>query len=228
MPHPTMFETIMDLPLFKGVGPAHVQDFVGSTHLDFRKYAPGDTIVNPADECTRLTFLLSGTAKVTYASTDGSFRLSYRCGRGAVLGADKLFGMVHKYMCEASASNTVGVMEMTKEQYISLIKSDNIYLLNLLNYLSYASQRATLAMQLPLDRDLRQIIATRLMMQTTPLSYDIEIDADFPTLGRMTNLSEGEIAAQIRGLSDEGLIGSASDGKIRILDRAAFIEPVIT
>lgn len=227
MPQPTMFETIMDLPLFKGLSRSHVQDFVGSTHLSFRKYAPGETIVTPEEDCKRLTFLLSGKAKVTYVSDDGAFRLSYRCGRGSVLGADKLFGMVHKYMCEAEAHESVGVMEMTKEQYISLVKSDNIYLLNLLNYLSYASQRATLAMQLPLDRDMRQIIATRLMMQTTPLSADIEINTDMATLVRMTNLSEDEIARQLRALADEGLIGLVPDGRIRILYRNAFIEPAI-
>lgn len=224
MPQQSMFETIMDLPLFKGVSHAHVQSFVGSTNLSFYKFRPGETIVSAHQDCGHLSFLLSGTACVTYASPDSTFRLTYRCGRGAVIGADKLFGMIHSYICDATAEDTVGVMQMTKEQYIALVKTDNIYLLNLLNYLSYASQRASLAMNLPLERNVRQIIATRLMMQTTPLSFDIEIQTEPGTLRRMTNLSEKEIARELDNLEKEGLVTLLPDGTIRIIDRAAFID----
>lgn len=217
-----MFETIMDLPLFKGVSKAHVESFVEKTHIDFRKIPAGEEFISPYTTCKELTFILSGEAVITYDSENAP-TISQICGPGSVLGAYRLFGLFHDYGFHAVAGTEVGVMSFDKDQYVNMLQSEHIYLLNVMNYLSVKNQRIINAMLSPNKSPLLQAIALRVLILTEVTSRNIIMKASLPTWRSLTNLNDMELAAQFEKLAKSELIRFDQDA-IRIPNRKAFLD----
>lgn len=219
----SIFEVIMDLPLFKGISKIHVAEFAERTQVSFRKLSHGEVLLEKEDRCTDLVYILSGEALVSFSTPDGDFTVRQKCGRGTVIGADRLFGMYNNYGLHATAYGTLGVMSFNKEQYLNMLNSNPIYLLNMLNYLSVKNQRVIEAMSSSRKGSLLEAIALRVLVLTEPTSTDIEIQAALPVWEDLTNLREPDLAGQFERLSSEGLI-SVRDSNIRILSRQRLIE----
>ena len=58
-----MYDTIMSLPLFKGVSRERISYFLEKTSISFLKYKSGDIILRHDDEITKLRFVISGKIK---------------------------------------------------------------------------------------------------------------------------------------------------------------------
>lgn len=140
MNYPSMYETIMDLPLFKGTSHVQISDFLEFTHLNFLRYEENELIVKGGTPCHDLVFLLSGSASVEVPVLNGQATVHIILGLGSVIGANHLFGMHTDYPDDVRALETTSVMQIMKHQYLELLKTDNIYLINYLNYLSYRAQ----------------------------------------------------------------------------------------
>ncbi|MDE6143106.1 MAG: cyclic nucleotide-binding domain-containing protein, partial [Muribaculaceae bacterium] len=131
----------MDLPLFKGVGKDHISLFLEKTNIGFHNYESGERIVETGDVVRMVRFIISGEVRIIHRLEEASLTVEERCGFGKVLGADRLFGMETGYPYDVVAVGKTSVMEFSKEQYINLLHSDNIYMLNFFNYLSLRAQR---------------------------------------------------------------------------------------
>ena len=57
----SMYETIMELPLFKGVSHDKISELIETTKFHFLKYGNGETIIESGETCTHLRFLVSGS-----------------------------------------------------------------------------------------------------------------------------------------------------------------------
>lgn len=217
-----MFETIMDLPLFKGVSKVQVANFVEKTHIDFRKIAAGEEFISPDSVCKELIFILTGESVVTYQSEDG-LAISQICGSGSVLGAYRLFGLFHEYGFQAVGKSEVGIMSFDKDQYINMLQSEHIYLLNVMNYLSVKNQRLINAMLSPNQNTLLQAIALRVLTLTEVTSRNIVIKASTEIWRALTNLDDRELARQFEKLAKSGLV-SIDEDSISIPNRTAFLD----
>lgn len=140
MNYPSMYETIMDLPLFKGTSHAQISEFLEFTHLDFLRYEENELIVKGGTPCRNLVFLLSGSASMEVPLLNGQATAHVVLGPGSVIGPNNLFGMHTDYPADVRALESTGVMQIMKHQYLDLLNTDNIYLINYLNYLSYKAQ----------------------------------------------------------------------------------------
>ena len=56
----SMFEILMDLPLFRGVTRARLAQTVGEAKFHFLKFPAGEPIVRADEPCAHLTFIISG------------------------------------------------------------------------------------------------------------------------------------------------------------------------
>lgn len=223
----SMFETIMDLPLLKGMSRPQIESFVAETSLSFRKLQAGEVFIHPDDICESLIFILSGSVEITYRTPDHRMSLSQHYRSGSVLGAQRLFGMHHEYGYTARAIETVGLMEITKERYMKLLNNNHIFLLNILNLLSLGCQRSANTNAMPLRCTVRGIIANRLLLLTDYFSSNITIEAEMDVWKELTNLDATEIRLQFSELEDEGLIQPMTTG-ILIPNRKDFLDSTLS
>lgn len=69
----TLYEQILSLPLFQGLSHEDLDNIVTHTKFDFTRVEPGKDIVHEDTPCTKLRFLLNGTAVVHSRADDNSY-----------------------------------------------------------------------------------------------------------------------------------------------------------
>ncbi len=137
----TMYETIMNLPLFKGLSHEQVSSFLEKTHIKFSKYSDREKIVSADERAAEVKCIISGQVRLSHIiGYNNQLKLTELRKGNEMLGADRLFGMDTTYGTDICAVGNVSTMEFSKEQYQNLLHAGSIYLLNYLNSLSYGAQ----------------------------------------------------------------------------------------
>lgn len=67
----TMFDTLLQLPLFQGLCHEDFTNILEKVKLHFTKHKAGDVIVKSGTPCDKLIFLLKGEISLQTASKDG-------------------------------------------------------------------------------------------------------------------------------------------------------------
>lgn len=142
----SMYEKIMNLPLFKGIGKEQVSIFLEKTKIEFINYRENEQIIEEGQTEDNLLIVVKGEIKKTYQIKNSGLILSTIEKEGGMIGADNLFGIYRNIPCDAYAKSSVSIMSISKVQYINLLGMDCIYLFNYLNYLSSRSQHALCAL----------------------------------------------------------------------------------
>ena len=221
----TMYETIMNLPLLKGVSKELVSSFLEKTHVQFVNYNDGEKLIEKGETCSYIKYIISGRVKVTNRNYSGTLAIEEIRTAGAVLAPEHLFGMETKYPFDAVAEGNVSVMQFSKEQYMNLLQTDTIYMLNYLNYLSYHSQRPIIAIKLLSDGSFESQLALWVMSMTDSDSAEIRIICDMENLLKMTHFSPYEMESALQRIKSDGLI-DYDENKIIIKSRSRLIDSV--
>ena len=130
-----------------------------------------------------------------------------------------------KYPFDVVADGNVSIMQFSKEQYMNLLQTDTIYMLNYLNYLSYHSQRPIVAIKLLSDGSFESQLALWVMSMTDSDSTEISIICDKENLSRMMHISLDEMEFALQRIKSDGLI-DYDENKIIIKSRSRLIDSV--
>lgn len=132
---------LLQLPLWQGM--THHDVFAIAEHvpLHFRKVAAGRTIVRQGDMCDALIFVIDGEVEWKKASEDYAYSLLERTNVPAVIDAHCLFGMHTRYDHTVVAVDDANVMAIQKSDVRNILFDFPTFRVNLLNMLSYQSQR---------------------------------------------------------------------------------------
>ena len=137
----SMYETIMDLPLFKGISVEKLSLMLEKTRVEFLNFVDQEIIAEPENRVKAIDFILKGqVCRETTLEASGIIIKEYM-GEGAVIGGTKLYGISTNYDSRITSEGKTSVMRISKDQYLNILTSDNIFLINYLNYLSAAAQR---------------------------------------------------------------------------------------
>ena len=137
----SMFEILMDLPLFQGVSRDKLSELIEKTPFHFLKFADGDEVVAAGSPCTHVKFIISGEVKVVMPCRYLRVKVSQVLSSPNVLGHDYLFGRRTDYPYDVRSHGDCGILQITKPDFINILHSDNIFLFNMLNILSRNSQK---------------------------------------------------------------------------------------
>ncbi|MBD5356609.1 MAG: cyclic nucleotide-binding domain-containing protein [Bacteroides sp.] len=218
----TMYETIMDLPLFKGVSKAHVSLFLEKTNIDFCNYEAGEVLIEAGDPVTMVKFVITGGVRVMRTFHSLPIKVEETCGPGTVLGADRLFGISTGYAYDVRSIGKTSIMQFSKEQYVNLLHSDRIYMFNFFNYLSLRAQRQVETISDYAGSDLHSRLSIIVSGMTLPTSSDISIIISDDTLRIFGKMSAEEVEAWKETAIKKRLI-SCSHDRINILSRRDFL-----
>lgn len=217
-----MYEQLLHLPLFQGVSRERIGALIEKYPFHFLKFHDNDRIIEQGDECTHMRFLVSGSVVIVTACKSLRVRLSQTVAAPNVIGPDYLFGRHTQYPFEVVANGTCGILQISKNDYVQILRSDTVFLLNILNYLSRDSQIRTFSI---LEQQ-RGLVAERLarliVMLTSRKSANIELNfcqKDFCTLlgARRTSLVNA-----LREFSDAGII-AYEKSRITVLSREGLV-----
>ena len=219
----SMFDILMELPLFRGVSRERMSKTVGSVKFHFLKYLPGETIVEADTACTHIKFIISGSARSKIVNPDRRFKVTQTLTAPDVIAPDYLFGRATVYPCEVVAIEPTGIMQIAKADYMKILYSDEVFMFNYLNMLSMNAQKSVSGVLALTTGSIEERIAFWIVALTQPGGTEIELECRRRDLYSFFGVQRSSFIAALDGMKNSGLIDYTND-KIVFHSRKSLVE----
>lgn len=214
----SMYENLMGLPLFNGVSYNRISEIVGNTKLAFMKYLPGETIVQAGAPCTNLMFVIGGRVRLTIRNNSDRFSLGQTLEAPTVVSPDFLFGRNTLFPATVSAIDTVSIMQIEKNDFISIIRSDEVCLYNYLNFISTNAQKAVDGVLALTTDSLEERIAFWIIALSQRDAKEIVLSCRQRDLYTLFGVQRSSFMSTLDSMKERGLI-DYSPNEIRVMSR---------
>lgn len=223
----SIFDTLLDLSLFRGVSRERIAEIVGRVRFNFLRYNPADVIIHRGENCNRLKFILSGTIRVVMESKATGFKVAQTLTGPNVIFPEFLFGRITTYPCRVTALSTASVVEIEKSDYLRILSMDNIFQLNYLNYLSLNAQKAVGGALALSSGDVISKIAFYVSTLTQPGSIDIELNSGDIPMEKMLDTDRESLRAACDDMRSKGIVECLTANSIKIGERRELLNIII-
>lgn len=223
----SMYNILIDLPLFRGVSRESISQVVATTKLHFLKYLSGENIVLPAQPCTHIKFVISGNVRMSIANNDKRFTISQRLSAPDVIAPEFLFGRSTHYPCTVTAIDTVGILQIEKSDYMKILVSDSVFMLNFLNMLSMNAQKGIDGILSFTTGTLGERIAYWIIALSQSSGKDITLTCKQRDLHHLFGVQRSSFLAALDEMREQGLINYVP-GEIKVLDRSRLFSMLHT
>lgn len=222
----SMYDTLLGLPLFHGVTRERISQVVEKTKFHFLKYLEGGEFIREGEQCTHLTFMLSGSARVTVANHERRFAVSQTLSAPNVVAPDFLFGLETNYPCSAVALEPTSILKIDKPDWLTILNSDPIFMLNYLNCLSMNAQKSVRGVLALASGSLEERIAFWIIALTQPTASDIELRCRQRDLYSVFGVQRSTFVSILESMRDRGLVDFDADS-IKINDRRGMLDLLV-
>ena len=214
-PSQNIYERILKLPLFKGMGKGELTQVLTQTKFEFVNVPEGKKLIKEGDACTHLYFLLDGSLHMTTTPDDKRFVVVETITTPEILQPEHLFGMTQRYSSAFTAASSCRILRIRKNDITALIEHFDVFRINFINMLSTQSQRKRhdLWRAAPIDtrRKLLRFIETHCHRPAGEKLFLITMQQIADNTGDKRRF----ISIELNRLQEEGLI-SLSRGQIHI------------
>lgn len=221
MANNNIYETLMQLPLFNGVSYNRITEIIGNTKLSFTKYLPGERIITAGDPCTHIMFVIGGKVQLTIRNYDDRFQVRQTLNAPSVITPDYLFGLNTLYPATATAVDTASLMQITKRDFISIMKDDEVCLYNYFNYISTNAQKAVDGVIAVTSGSLEERIAFWIIALTQRDATDIVLTCRQRALYTFFGVQRSSFISTLDSMKEKGII-DYSTNEIRVISRRAL------
>jgi CRP-like cAMP-binding protein len=219
-----IFDKLLHLPLFQGVSQERLQETVEKVPFHFLKFRKGEKILSCGDECTHVRFIVSGRVNLEYESKVLKFKISHELEAPEVIAPDYLFGLDTSYPFNVKAIDNCGILQLAKQDYVAMLRTDNVFLFNILNYLSRNSQvRKSQLLNLG-NASVQERLVMLVSAFTSQRSQNITMTFRQRDLCRLLGARRPALVSAISALKDNGLIVMPDSSSINIANRHNFLE----
>lgn len=217
-----IYDTLRELPLLSGASIPKLTELINTVKFHFQKYTPGETIIAQGAPIERMRFVISGTVRETTVNADGRLRVSMLIDAPDVLLPQYFFGRSTSSPCVITAEGPAATMELTKGEYLRILKSDDVFLYNYLNRLSLGAQKGVEGVRSMTHGTLEERIAYWTVMLTAPRAREITVKCRLRDLYALYGVQRTAFVAALDRMATLGLLTYTRD-EIRFPDRAALV-----
>lgn len=219
----SMFEKLMELPLFHGVSYQKISEILGKYRFHFLKYSDGQTIISAGDPCTHLMAIISGNVRSSISSSDGRVTVRQTIGSPEIINPDFFFGKRTTSPATIVALGDCGVMQIEKRDYIEMLTTDKVFLFNFLNIISKDAQLSTEGVLALTAGDLRKRIAYWIVALTQTNGSDIEMVCRQRDLYAVFGVPRQSLVAALEEMKAAGMLTFTST-EISVTDRKLLVD----
>lgn len=217
----TMFELLMQLPIFCGVSRQRMQEVVGKAKFHFLKYPAGETIIRAGEPCTHINFIISGRARAVTSNESGRFAIEQTLNAPILIAPEFLFGRRTSFPYTLTAIDDTSLLKISKADFMTIIYSDRVFMLNFLNTLSVSAQKASEGIMSLSSGEIEERIAYWIVALTHPQATDIKLIARKRDLCSVFGAQRATYDSGMAKLTEQGVIRYSAT-EIDILDRPAL------
>lgn len=136
----TMFDTLLQLPLFQGLCHEDFTSILDKVKLHFIKHKAGETIIKSGNPCTQLCFLLKGEISIVTNAKENIYTVIEQIEAPYLIEPQSLFGMNTNYASSYVAHTEVHTVCISKAFVLSDLFKYDIFRLNYMNIVSNRAQ----------------------------------------------------------------------------------------
>lgn len=136
----TMFDTLLQLPLFQGLCHDDFTNILGKVKLHFTKYKAGSVLIKSGTPCQQLFFILKGEITMSTSSKNELFTIVEQFEGPYLIESHSLFGMNTSFISTYTASTEVHSVSINKSSVLNELFNYEIFRLNYMNIISNRAQ----------------------------------------------------------------------------------------
>lgn len=136
----TMFDTLLQLPLFQGLCHEDFTNILDKVKLHFIKHKTGETIIEIGRPCEQLCFLLKGEISIITPSKENIYTVIEQMEAPYLIEPHSLFGMSTTYASSYVARTEIHTVCISKAFVRSELFNYEIFRLNYMNIVSNRTQ----------------------------------------------------------------------------------------
>ncbi len=135
----TMYDTLLQLPLFQGLGKNDITEMVTNVKFHFKKYAVGEYLFRQGEPCNEVCFLISGRLMAETVSDNRNYQLVEEMPVPSVIELYSLFGLRPYYHSSYKAATEVSTLNIDKKYLFEVLAK---YLPCGFNFVNIVCQRS--------------------------------------------------------------------------------------
>ena len=219
----SMYQQLMQLPLFQGVSAEKITALVETLPFHFLKYRNGEQVCAVGDTCTHIKFVVSGQVRLETPFNALRVVMLQTVSNPHVLAPEYLFGKNTTYPYTVISDGACGILQLRKSDYIKMINSDKVFLFNILNYLSSGSQRYMTSPLNIKDGSVAERLASIVETLAMPGAMDVSFRYKQKDLCALLGTQRTTLVAMLNRLSDQDILDYDSS-EMKILDLQGLLE----
>lgn len=213
----TMFDTLLQLPLFQGLAQEDFTNILGKVKLDFTKHKAGEVIVKAGDTCSQLIFVLKGEVSSYTSSADASYSFTEYYQAPYVIEPQSLFGMNTSYVSTHTAQTETHTVSISKAFAMSELFRYDIFRLNYMNIISNRAQSLNNRLWAKTADNLEKRIGNFILTHTERLSGRKILKIKMEELAQVVNDTRMGVSRALNSMQEKGLL-ELRRGEIMIPD----------
>lgn len=217
----SIYDVIKQLPIIQGVDSKRLSDILEKTKVEFRNYADGESILTRGSEPQEVIYLISGNAFRRWSSPNFEIALSEKLMPYTLIGGGYFYGIDKRVPYNVVSAGAATMFCFPKVQLLRLLQSDQVLLINYLNYLSLRAQRPVTSL-LEFGGDFFcEWLSSILFTVVDSKSVDVEIEFSEKFFNSFISATSTE--ERLFELQSKGLL-KLEHNKISILSRQGVVK----
>ena len=202
----SMFDTLLGLPLFQGLGRGDLTRILESTRIEFRTVKSDTVFLEQGDLCTGLTFVIDGQAFMETAAADRRWSVIEELSTPAVIGTEVLYGSTRTYRHSYRATSSLRLLQMDKRTAAALTGYFEVFRLNVLNMLTTTIARREQLQWLPPYGTLEGRLIGFFRQHVSRPAGSKRFQIALPELGAYLGEDPRYVSKALHRLEDRGLL----------------------
>lgn len=213
-----MYDLMLELPIFQGLSHEQLTAILEKVPFHFKKYRPNEYLVRSGDPCDEVLFILSGRVRMVTPTYRDNILIAEDFEAPHTVPFYYLFGRETKGRSSIYAQGAVGAMTIDKENFLRMIETNRLMLINVLNILSSHAQKQHLVLDSTGESSPQIRLAKWLLAYTSRPTKNIIVDAERKDWCSLLNLDDIQFKQALDNLERENYI-ECQDGKLKLTDR---------
>lgn len=202
----TMFDTLLQLPLFLGLAQEDFTCILGKVKLHFTKHKTGETIAVAGGCCNQLIFLLKGEISSCTTSPDNAYSLIEYLQAPCLLEPQSMFGMNTTYTSTYSAETEAHTVSISKTFVREELFRYEIFRLNYTNIISNRAQVLNTRLWEPLTGTQEERIARFILYRCERQTGKKLLKIKMEKLAEILNDTRLSVSKALNKMQDKGLL----------------------
>ncbi|WP_291530612.1 Crp/Fnr family transcriptional regulator [Bacteroides sp. UBA939] len=202
----TMYNNLLQLPLFQGLVQEDLTCILGKVKLHFTKHKAGDILVKKGTPCEWLIFILNGAITSTTTSADNTYTFMEFSRAPYVIEPQSLFGMNTSYVSTYLAHTEVRTLTISKTFVMNELFKYEIFRLNYMNIVSNRAQTCYSRLWAATPEKLEARIAKFILSHSERPSGGKILKIKMERLAFVINDTRLSVSKALNGMQQSGLL----------------------